>query len=130
MSAYGVFQTFYQLSLFKSKSSSDISWIGSTQSSLMFFVSLGSGPVFDAGYLDLLLWSGTLLTVAGMFLASICTAYWQSFLAQGLMMGVGFGCLYLPGAAIIAQHFRRRRAFAIGLSSTGSAVGELMQISK
>lgn len=55
MNAFGVFQTYYQLDLLASKSASDISWIGSTQSFLMFAVSIIAGPVVDAGYLSIAL---------------------------------------------------------------------------
>jgi MFS family permease len=123
MNAFGVFQTYYQLDLLASKSASDISWIGSTQSFLMFVVSIVAGPVVDAGYLLPLLGIGSLLTVFGMFMTSICSEYWQVLLAQAITMGLGFGCLYVPAPTIVSQYFDANTALAMGASSAGSALG-------
>ncbi|KAF2702773.1 MFS general substrate transporter [Pleomassaria siparia CBS 279.74] len=107
-------------------SDSEISWIGSVQGFFMFLVSFLIGPVFDAGYLHSLLLVGTLLSVVGLFMISLCTTYWQLFLAQGVAMGLGFGCLYLPAPALVSMHFDRHRALAIGLSSSGSGIGAVV----
>ncbi|RAH69942.1 uncharacterized protein BO66DRAFT_438646 [Aspergillus aculeatinus CBS 121060] len=123
MNAFGVFQTFYELDLLASKSSSDISWIGSTQAFLMFIVSAIVGPIVDAGYVRSLLVLGALLTVLGICMTSLCTAYWQVFLAQALTMGLGFGCLYVPAPTIVSQYFYARTALAMGASSAGTAIG-------
>lgn len=124
MNAFGVYQAFYELDLLSFKSSSEISWIGSTQAFLMFVVSVVVGPIVDAGYLKSLLALGSLLTVLGMFMTSLCTEYWQVFLAQALTMGLGFGCLYVPAPTIVSQYFEARTALAMGASSAGSAVGK------
>ncbi|KAG8162282.1 hypothetical protein KVR01_008047 [Diaporthe batatas] len=123
MNAYGAFQTFYQLDLLSSYSSSTIAWIGSTQAFLLFLVSVIAGPVFDAGHLGSLLGVGLVLVVLGMMLTSIATEYWHVFLAQAVMMGLGFGCLYLPAPAVVSQYFHRRTALAMGVSSLGAALG-------
>lgn len=123
MNAYGVFQTFYQLNFLSSESSSSIAWIGSTQAFLLFLVSVITGPIFDAGHLRSLLCIGLVLVVLGMMLTSIATQYWHVFLAQAVMMGLGFGCLYLPAPAVVSQYFHRRTALAMGVSSLGAALG-------
>ena len=123
MNAYGVYQTYYSLQLLHTSSISSIAWIGSVQAFLMFLLSFFAGPIFDAGYLHTLLWTGSVLSVLGFFLTSICTEYWQCFLAQGIAMGLGFGCLYLPAPALVSQHFEKSRALAIGISSSGSGIG-------
>jgi MFS family permease len=128
MNAFGVYQTFYKLDLLSSYPSSNISWIGSTQAFLMFLTSVAAGPIFDAGHLNFLLGTGSLFTVLGMFLTSVCKVYYQCFLAQGVMMGIGFGLLYLPAPAIVSQYFHARRALAIGMSSVGSALGTLLLV--
>ncbi|TEY80419.1 hypothetical protein BOTCAL_0038g00170 [Botryotinia calthae] len=101
----------------------NISWIGSTQAFLMFLTSVDAGPIFDTGYYKVLLWAGSILTVLEMFMTSICKEYYQVFLAQGIMMGLGFGLLYLPAPAIVSQFFHFRRGLAIGISSTRNAFG-------
>ncbi|RYP63328.1 hypothetical protein DL769_007000 [Monosporascus sp. CRB-8-3] len=126
MNSYGAFQTFYQLDMLRGNTSSSIAWIGSTQAFLLFLVSLITGPLFDAGHLRWLLWIGSGLLVVGMFLASITSAYWQVFLTQALMTGLGFGCLYLPAPAVVSQYFHASTALAMGASSTGSAIGGIV----
>ncbi|KAK2593664.1 hypothetical protein QQS21_008633 [Conoideocrella luteorostrata] len=123
MNSYGAFQTYYQLHFLSDKSSSDIAWIGSTQGFLLFLVSIVAGPAVDAGYLQSLLWTGSGLVVVGMFLVSITHQYWQVFLTQAIMMGLGFGSLYLPAPAVTSQYFHKRTALAMGVSSAGSALG-------
>lgn len=86
---YGVFQTHYETVLLASESSSSISWIGSIQGCLLFLVSVVTGRLYDAGYLRTLVFVGTVLIVLGMMFTSICETYWQLFLAQGVVMGVG-----------------------------------------
>ena len=54
---------------------------------------------------------------------SICKEYWQVVLAQGITCGIGFGCLFLPGIAIVPQYFVKKRAFAGGLAAAGSGFG-------
>ncbi|QKX57653.1 uncharacterized protein TRUGW13939_04771 [Talaromyces rugulosus] len=89
----------------------------------MFAVSIIAGPVVDAGYLLPLLGIGSLLTVFGMFMTSICNEYWQVLLAQAITMGLGFGCLYVTAPTIVSQYFDANTALAMGASSAGSALG-------
>ncbi|KAK6065240.1 major facilitator superfamily transporter [Seiridium cupressi] len=126
MHAYGAFQAFYQSNLLQETQSSSIAWIRSTQAFLLFLISLAAGPLFDAGYLRGLLWTGSFLLVIGTFLLSITRVYWQIFLTQALMTGLGLGCLYLPAPAVVSQYFHARTALAMGASSTGSAVGGII----
>ena len=120
---YGSYQTFYQTGFLSSHTSSQISWIGSMQAFLLFLGSAAAGPAFDLGYLRTLLGMGTFFTFFGMMMTSICKAYWQVFLAQGIVVGIGYGCLFLPSVAIVSQFFTTKKAFAFGIASTGSSLG-------
>jgi len=126
VNSYGVFQTYYETELLSTSSSSSISWIGSLQAALLTLVGVLSGPLFDQGYFRELLWAGSFLIVLGQFMTSLCHTYWQVLLAQGITMGLGMGLVFLPSAAILAQYFRRRRALALGISSTGSPVAGII----
>ena len=44
-------------------------------------------------------------------------------LAQGLVVGVGDGCLFLPSVAIVSQYFTTKRALATGVAAAGSGLG-------
>ena len=76
------------------------------------------------GYFKALVSTGTFMVVFGMGITSVATKYYQVLLAQGICVGLGGGCLFIPSVAIVAMYFRRRRALATGLAATGSSIGE------
>jgi MFS family permease len=59
---------------------------------------------------------------------SICTEYWQIFLAQGLVVGLGGGMLYIPAIALVTTQFTTKRPLAVGLASSGSSIGKLSTV--
>jgi MFS family permease len=65
---------------------------------------------------------GTLLSVLGMTVSSISTEYYQIFLAQGLCVGIGGACIFLPSVAIVATYFTTKRALATGLVTSGGSI--------
>lgn len=69
---------------------------------------------------------GTVLTLLGIFMASLSTQYWQLFLAQGVCVGLGAGCLFCPALAIVSTYFSKRKMLAIGICACGSATGGLV----
>jgi len=119
----GVFQTYYETNLLKTRSSSDISWIGSTQACLLLMIGSLTGPLFDAGYFNHLLIGGSFLVVFGTMMTSIATQYWQIFLAQAVTVGIGAGCLFTPSMAILTTYFTTKYPIAAGVSAMGSGVG-------
>jgi MFS family permease len=122
---FGAYQTFYEGDLLKGQTPSQISWIGSIQAFLLLSVGgFITGPIFDAGYIRALVLFGSAAAVFGMMMTSICTEYWQVILAQGVVTGIGMGCMMLPSVAVMPQYFKTRRAFATGVAASGSSVGE------
>ncbi|KAF9552105.1 MFS general substrate transporter [Agrocybe pediades] len=111
--------------LVETSTSSQISWIGSVQLWLVLSVGLVSGRAFDAGYFYALIAGGAVLFVFCLFMISISEAehYYQIFLAQGIGLGIAIGISYIPAVGIIGHYFRKRRALAIGLATSGSAFG-------
>ncbi|GFF28591.1 riboflavin transporter MCH5 [Aspergillus udagawae] len=126
VNTYGTYQAYYESDLLRSRSSSEISWIGTFQGFLLIFFSIVGGPIFDRGYIRPLLMAGTSLTVFGMMMTSLATTYWQIFLAQGLCVGLGCGCLFLPSVAIVATYFSTRRALATGITAAGGSLGSVI----
>ncbi len=123
MSSYGDFQTYYAMSFLRGESTSNISWIGSIQACLLLVVGALTGPIYDAGYMRPLLYVGTFLNILGLMMTSICKGYWQLVLAQGIMVGIGDGCLFLTSVAIVPQYFTTRKSTATGVASMGSGIG-------
>lgn len=126
INSFGVFQAFYETTLLKDRSPSDISWIGSIQAALLLFTGVVSGPLYDAGHFRLLVRVGLLMIVFGMFMTSLCTEYYQFLLAQGFCVGLGMGIIFLPSAAILSQYFLRHRALVLGLASAGSPIAGIV----
>ncbi|KAF1973118.1 putative MFS monocarboxylate transporter [Bimuria novae-zelandiae CBS 107.79] len=126
LNSFGIFQTFYEQDFLRNSSASQVSWIGTVQSSFIMLGSLYSGPLFDRGYLRHLVLLGSIILVFGMFMTSICTQYWHILLTQGVVMGLGTGCLFTPTTGVIASHFDKRRGLAMGIVSTGSTIGGII----
>lgn len=100
--------------------------MGSIQAFLLVVIGVVTGPIFDQGYLQPLLWVGSFLTVFSLMMTSICTKYWQLILAQGVCVGLGSGCLFVPSIAVVATYFTTKRAFATGIAVGGSSIGGII----
>lgn len=60
----------------------------------------------------------------GFKLASVCKVYWQLLLAQGVLMGLGNGLLFVTSISLLSQYFTIRKSFATGVASLGSSIGQ------
>lgn len=121
---YGVFQEYYTQTLGESESS--ISWIGSVQVFFLFSVGILTGRLTDSGHFRTVFYFGVFLQLLGVFMTSLCKTYWQIFLAQAVCLGIGNGFTFCPALAILSQYFKKYRAFAVGVSAAGAAVGGLV----
>lgn len=126
LNSYGQFQSIYETDILKHESSSTIAWIGSTQFLVCYLVCIFTGPLLDTGHLHLLLLIGTLVTVLGLMMVSLCQSYYQFFLSQTIVTGIGFGLVFLPASSVVSQWFSTRTPLAIGISVSGSSIGALM----
>lgn len=100
------------------------------QSSFIMIGSVWSGPLYDTGHLRTLIFTGCFCLVLGMFLTSICHVYWQFLLAQGFLIGIGLGCLFMPTTGVLAMWFDKRRGLAMGLATSGSALGKTVKVTR
>ncbi|KAH6901201.1 monocarboxylate permease [Coprinopsis sp. MPI-PUGE-AT-0042] len=64
----------------------------------------------------------------GLFMLSLSKpgAYYQVFLTNGVALGAACGITYIPSLGIVSHYFHRRRAIAIGIVSSGSALGAIL----
>ena len=123
VNTFGVFQDYYESAILSTTTPSAISWIGTLQGFLLIFVGILTGPLFDRGYFRHLIFAGAILVVFGMMMTSICTAYYQLLLAQGICVGIGSGCLFVPSVAIVATYFTSKRALMTGITAAGGSIG-------
>ncbi|KAJ5093147.1 hypothetical protein N7456_009008 [Penicillium angulare] len=126
VNTFGVFQSYYEVTLLPGYSASSISWIGTVQGFLLFVVGVVVGPAFDKGYLKTLIALGTFLVVFGLMMTSLATEYYQVFLAHGVAVGIGCACLFLPSVATVATYFSTKRAVATGIVASGGSIGSVI----
>lgn len=126
ITTFGDYQAFYERGTLFHQTSSNISWIGSIQSLIVFAVGAVIGPIYDRGFLKLLILVGTFGLVFGHMMLSLCTEYWQVVLAQGFVIGLGGGCLFVPALAVVQPYFGSRLGLALGLAATGSSLGGIL----
>ncbi|KAL2669971.1 hypothetical protein Neosp_014849 [[Neocosmospora] mangrovei] len=112
-----VFQSYYVEAL--QRPPSDIAWIGSIEVFFLFFIGTFTGRLTDAGFFLPITILGSILVIAGTLVTSV-------FLAQGVCVGLGNGCLFCPAIAIISTYFQKYRSIAIGLTACGSVTGGLV----
>ncbi|KAI5859901.1 MFS general substrate transporter [Durotheca rogersii] len=124
INSFGVFQSYYATTL--GRPPSDISWIGSIQVFLTFFIGTFTGRVTDAGFFRPVMLAGTAFMLLGIFATSAATSYWQLLLSQGLCMGLASGCIFCPAVSVLSTYFARRRSLAIGIAACGSVTGGLV----
>ncbi|TFK70229.1 MFS general substrate transporter [Pluteus cervinus] len=128
--SFGVYQDVYTRVLLNEHSPSTISWIGSTQVFFLFAIGLPASRLFDAGYFRHCLAFGSCMLIFSMFMLSLAQPhhFYQFFLAQGVGMGIGMGCLFLPSLTVVSEYFRRRRSVAMGLVIAGNLGGCLYPV--
>ncbi|KAM3519313.1 hypothetical protein NHJ13051_007604 [Beauveria bassiana] len=126
VNTFGAYQAYYESGLLRSHSGYQISWICTIQGFLLILFSTISGPIFDLGYHRALLVSGTCLVVFGIMMTSLATQYWQLLLAQGLVVGLGAGCLFLPSVSIVATYFTTKRALVTGIVADGGSIASVI----
>lgn len=76
-----------------------------------------------------LLWPRSALTSMlgdSLFMTSLCTKYWQTFLSQAVGQGIFMGFLYMPSISVLAHYFERRRSLVMGIAMAGSSVGGIV----
>lgn len=124
--AFGSFQSYFELHLLRSESASSIAWIGTTQVFLLIFGGVLTGPFFDLGYYRAMLLAGAAIETIGVFMTSLCHEWYQFFLAQGVLMGLGCALLYIPGMALVGRAFKKNRAIALAVTTCGAPTGGII----
>jgi MFS family permease len=124
ISSFGVFQTYYTTEL--GLEASAVSWIGGMQMFFHFFLGMFSGRALDAGLFHWVIIPGVLIGSLGIMMTSLCTQYWQLFLAQGVLNGIGCGLQFSPAMSLVTTYFSKNRSMAVAIVASGSATGGLV----
>ncbi|KAJ6524339.1 MFS general substrate transporter [Mycena capillaripes] len=122
VTSWGVFQAYYQETILRGSSPSEIAWIGSLQHSIIFLPGLIVGRLFDIGLFRIPFAAGSVLIVLATFLVPLCRTFTDFLLCQGLATGLGCALVIPPTIAVVCHWWKRRRAFALGVMTCGSAL--------
>ncbi|KAL4732718.1 Peptide chain release factor 1, mitochondrial [Fusarium chlamydosporum] len=130
--SFGIFQPYYESQF--SMPASTISWIGSLEVCLIFFIGTFSGRAFDAGHFRTALAVGLFLQILGIFMTSIASAYWQVLLAQGLCQDVSpllAPALLQRAQSLTTEHDTLQKNLNSSFdSNTAKRVGELSRVAE
>ncbi|KAM3075713.1 hypothetical protein ACMFMG_007844 [Clarireedia jacksonii] len=121
VNTFGTFETYYIRTF--PKTPSEIAWIGTTQGFLLVLVGVFTGSLHDKGHFRSLVLIGSFMIVFGLMMLSLTNHYWQVFLAQGLCIGLGSACVFLPSLSVVATYFSTKRGYAIGVVVSGGQLG-------
>lgn len=123
LNSFGVFQTYYQNGPLSEYSPSDISWIGSVEIFFLLFCGMFSGPLSDRYGIRAVNVPFSILLVFSLMMTSLAHEYYQFLLAHGILLGIATGMLWTPTLACVGQWFTTKRAWAMGVVSSGASVG-------
>lgn len=121
---FGIYQLHYTGTM--GLPNAQVAWIGSIQTFITFLMCTFSGRLADAGYSKPTVLTGAFLAVFGSFMTSLATEYWQIFLAQGVCTGLGLGTMFTPAISVVSSYFDRKRALALSITASGSAIGSVI----
>ncbi|OJD29981.1 uncharacterized protein BKCO1_680003 [Diplodia corticola] len=129
--SFGFFQDYYQTDYLPEQPPSTIAFIGTLQISLMYVIAPVAGALSDIYGLKWIYRAAALGCCASVVGLSFSQSgvLWQPFVTQGVLFGLVVAFNTQPALAVVGQHFKQRRALAMGLVSAGSCIsGSLLPI--
>ncbi|KAI3325754.1 putative MFS monocarboxylate transporter [Xylariaceae sp. AK1471] len=126
LNAFGLYQEYYATGLLKTYTDSDISWIGSVAIFLLYIGSPVAGILVDKLGPTILLVIGSVGQLVAVFLSSLCSQYYQLFLAQAVLLGISMSFILTPCVAVVSRRMPHRRGLALGIAIGGSSIGGLI----
>ncbi|KAL5374225.1 hypothetical protein PMIN06_012461 [Paraphaeosphaeria minitans] len=122
--AYGVYLSHYLAGdIFPEASTWDYAFVGGFNFSIAMLISPLVTILTRRLGIHRVMIAGLVFESGGFIAASFATRIWQLHISQGVLVGCGIGCLYIPSLPILSQWFVRRRSLANGISAAGSGVG-------
>lgn len=134
INAFGVFQEYYSSIDPPISTNSSISWTGTVQIFLLLLAGSATGKLVDSGLARRMASAGGVVITLAMILTSFSgeftsdhrPRFYQIFLSQGALSGLGMSLLLVPSTAVVPTYFVAQRALAVGLANTGASVGGIV----
>ncbi|KAH7029948.1 putative monocarboxylate permease [Macrophomina phaseolina] len=126
LNSMGVIHAWLSSHQLSDHSYTDIGWIFSIYTFLVYFGSVQIGPVFDTYGLKFTLIPGCMGLVLSVFLFSICQDYWQYMLDWGILGGMSCCLIFTPAIVSVGHWFMQRRALATSLALTAGGIGGIL----
>ena len=119
----GVLQSYYQSGPLSQYTPSQIGWIPSVQVFFFFLGGMLTGVGFDMFGPRPIIIPGGLILVFGFMMLSLCKEYYQFFLCQSILIGLGSTMVFGPAFVAINTHFDKNRGLVSGMAAAGSSLG-------
>lgn len=123
VNSFGIYQTYYQTQAYPDETAFKISVIGALQPFCIYIFAIPTVTMLHYLGSRVTVGIGALIQVFSFMMMSLTTDLWQLFITQGLLFGMGGGIIYLSGMTVVMQWFKKRRAMAMGIVSSGSSLG-------
>ncbi|KAJ6023884.1 hypothetical protein N7540_004681 [Penicillium herquei] len=123
LNCFGVFEEYYAEVPLANQSESTIGWIGALCLFSLFSISTVAGALLDTFGPELLIRTGSVGTVFGIMMISLCTKLYQFILAQGFLLGISMSLVTWPAVGLIGQYIKKKSAAAMGIVIAGSSFG-------
>lgn len=69
---------------------------------------------------------GSLIASSGFVMSYFVKSFYFLYFTIGIVVGFGFGLIYVPAIVSVGYYFEKRRSFAIGIAVCGTGVGTFL----
>ena len=127
LASYGVYLTFYlSQSIFPGAIPLDFAYIGGLNFGISMLVASSVTYLVGLWGTHIPMLFGVVFQTSEFVSASFAREIWQLYLAQGILVGIGVGFLFIPSVAVTSQWFDNKRSLANSINSAGSGVGGII----
>ncbi|OMJ17041.1 Monocarboxylate transporter 10 [Smittium culicis] len=126
--AFGVFSTFYLLTIFKEFDADVVAWISNVTITMTLVGGLATSFIISKIGIRNTCYFGTVVGTIGLILSSFSTKIWQLVITQGIIYGFGSSLLVNISLLMQALWFEKKMGLAIGIISSGGGFGSLIMV--
>ncbi|KAF2210512.1 hypothetical protein CERZMDRAFT_113403 [Cercospora zeae-maydis SCOH1-5] len=113
INAYGVFQQYYTAHYLSTYTNFQISWIGSFANFMLFACAVPAGILADRYGPTIPILLGATLEVTAIFMISLCREYYQFFLGQAVLLGIGMSFIAIPTSTVVPLFFECNQVWVV-----------------